>query len=193
MKKNKFLYLTILLFYLSNYFCFSQETKNELRQQNQHTVFVEIFGNSFYLYNITYDYTLNLSLKHKMSVGMGFQYMPAGVEDIFYPHTFSFSPQINYLYGRRSHHLELGLGLIFPSLFYYNVSGFDVDGSFLVPLRIGYRYQRENGGLFWKIALTPLFGKGEIGILSWKTGIGDIHCRPWIGVSIGYTFKNKRR
>jgi hypothetical protein len=44
--------------------------------------------------------------------------------------------------------------------------------------------------VFWKIAFVPLFGKGMYFPVG-KTG--KIPFFPSGGVSIGYTFKNKRR
>ena len=60
----------------------------------------------------------------------------------------SSSLQINYLYGD-IHHLELGAG-------YTYVASFSNKPTWGFPIRIGYRYQKKQGGLFFKAAYTPL-------------------------------------
>jgi len=34
-----------------------------------------------------------------------------------------------------------------------------ISKDFFIPIRIGYRYQKPNGGLFYKIGFTPLLSK----------------------------------
>ena len=50
-------------------------------------------------------------------------------------------------------------------------------------MRIGYRYQQEEGGFFWKIAFVLLNGD----FYYWNNS----QFMKWGGVSFGYTFKNK--
>ncbi|MDR1739527.1 MAG: hypothetical protein LBR45_02075, partial [Bacteroidales bacterium] len=167
------------------YFCFAQDITKP-KNKIQHNLFLELGGNSVYLYNITYDCSFQLEEKHKITAGLGFQYMPFKVFIFFYPHTFGLSPQFNYLYGKK-HHLEIGTGITAPFFLYYHyyTQEWRTNSGIIIPLRIGYRYQRSDGGVFWKIAFVPLFGKGMYFPVG-KTG--KIPFFPSGGVSIGYTF-----
>jgi hypothetical protein len=163
-------------------FCFAQDTIKSYKNI-QHNLYLELGGNSVLIYNITYDCSFQLAEKHKMTAGLGVQYIPFKIPLLFYPHTFGISPQINYLYGQK-HHLEVGTGISFPFLFYYDYHQNEWIANIYpyIPLRIGYRYQKDNDGLFWKIAFVPL---------SWIED-GKIHFFPSGGIAIGYTFKKNR-
>ena len=155
------------------YNCFAQETSrqdsaNFKKVITQHNLFLEIGGTGG-LYNITYDCSFALSEKRKLAVGLGGLYIPQLL--------YFISPQINYLFkGKKNSHLELGSG--------YALVWFSGD---LVPvqyvsIRIGYRYQRENGGFFWKITIVPTYE------------IGDLFLpMPIPGIAFGYTFKNNKQ
>ena len=189
--RNLFLILLCCCYNL----CFPQ---NEIREDTaesktglvQHTLFLELGGNSIYIYNITYDCSFLLGQKHKIAVASGFQYIP--VDDGFLlTKSFGTSMQVNYLYGIK-HHLETGIGITFPFFLYYDGDGaFGYKGShtwktqsyFFIPIRIGYRYQKSGGGFFWKVAFVPLLWIED----------EKLHCVPSGGVAIGYTFKNKKR
>ena len=160
----------ILLAFFSTVFCFSQDSiddpNTEHTQTGQHTVYTELLGNAGLLYSIGYDYTIKLKGKEKLSFNCGFQY--------FYG-MYSLSPQINYLQGKKkNHYRDLGIGVICS------------NELTAILFRIGYRYQREDGGFFFKIAYTPAFT--DFQLLSRK----EWRLMPiWGGVAFGYTFKNK--
>jgi hypothetical protein len=91
-------------------------------------------------------------------------------------------------YGKRNHHLELGFGVIFflDQAIELNPDTFEfyprtVFGTIL-PTRIGYRYQKPEGGFFYRVGYTPFFK------LPLATG-DDLSFQPWFaGVSIGKSF-----
>jgi len=91
------------------------------------------------------------------------------------------------LYGKK-HHLEVGIGasylmdIIYPSY----------TGMWYIPFRIGYRYQRENGGFFFKIAYMPGFWFDRHYEEDRIIPIKDF-TPYWGGVAFGYTFKNKKK
>ena len=153
--------------------CFAQDVVIQDSAKNrkiviQHTLFAELLGSSVFFYNITYDCLFAFTKEHKIAIAAGFQY--PSFFDVSY-HTFGGSIQVNYLYGVKNHHLEIGTGITTLDFIKWN--------DIYIPIRMGYRYQRNNGGFFWKVAFTPtvsLFGFGPSG-----------------GVAIGYTFKNKKR
>jgi hypothetical protein len=119
----------------------SEETKINARN----SVFIEILGSAGYLYNITYDRVVFSREQNHISTGLGIQYLPS---DLSRDHISSISPQINYFHGT-THHFETGLAVAYD--FY--------SGDLAIPIRIGYRFQKSDGGLFYKIGLTPLLTK----------------------------------
>ena len=182
--KTKFL---ILLLSCSCSVCFAQETIKQDSVQNkknnvQHNLFMELGGGLmfYYYYNITYDCSFVLAEKHKISIATGIQH---NMPPIPY---FGVLTQVNYLYGKKNHHLEIGTGVNCVIAFYRphepDEWKWDMGYGFVIPVRIGYRYQRKEGGLFWKIAFVPSV-----------TPFGDFSITPNAGVAIGYTFKNKKR
>ena len=175
--------LLLIVFYLSfillNDNCFSQNNidtlKAEKEQIGQHTIYAEGLGNAYW-YNIGYDYTLKLKEKHKLSFNFG----------VSYSFLFALAPEISYLYGKK-HHLELGVGATYWMSIYNPI---DYTGFWDIPFRIGYRYQRENGGFFFKIAYMPVFTIQEN-----FDGENDFRgfTPLWGGVAFGYTFKHKKK
>lgn len=57
-------------------------------------------------------------------------------------------------------------------------------------LRIGYRHQKREGGLFYKVGLTPLAGfVFDVRKNSNNTNPENF-AYPWIGAAIGWTLKS---
>ena len=54
--------------------------------------------------------------------------------------------------------------------------------SLYVPVRVGYRYQREKGGVFIKAGIVPL-----IGIYDFEKYYHN-KSYVWLGFGVGYTF-----
>lgn len=119
-----------------------------------------------YLYNFSYDRIIFTKEKNNVSIGLGTQYFPSS--DLVRDYILSVSPQINYFYGIK-HHFETGLGVV------YDLNSKDL----LYQIRIGYRFQKPNGGLFYKIGFTPIY-------------INNFFGSPalflWGGLAIGWTF-----
>jgi hypothetical protein len=164
--------IILLLLFCGCNFCFSQDSNKT--PKGQHTIFAEGFGNVGLWYSVGYDYTLKLKEKHKLSFNCGFQYIPYHKKHF----TFSLPAQISYLYGK-NHHVELGAGGTYQ-LYRFND---EHDKNWIIPFRIGYRYQRENGGFFFKIAYTPVY-----------TNVSFFNDGWWFmplfaGIAVGYTFK----
>jgi len=144
-----------------------------MQQRIQHNLFVEFFGNSFSFYNLTYDFSYKIAYKHKIAMGLGGQCLPYDSDVVL-----GLSPQINYIYGKK-HHFELGIG--------YSIlwGGYDIDVLRTIPIRTGYRYQKEKGGFLWKIAFVTLYSED----LRW---FPNFNFYPWGSVAFGYSFKNKK-
>ncbi|MBK8808479.1 MAG: hypothetical protein IPO21_18345 [Bacteroidales bacterium] len=158
-KKIILIATAMILFYS---YSFAQSDSIETKTRMKNTVFVEIFGNSFFLYNVGYDRILMSKGKRNISAGLGTQVIDG---------EFSLSPQVNYFYGIK-HHIETGIGFT-----YYFISD-----CYIIPVRIGYRYQKPEGGLLIKVALTPFYGR--------NIPFDNSNFMPWAGLTLGWTFKN---
>jgi len=178
--KKLSLILFCLSFILLNDNCFAQSSIDTLKAEKepigQHTIYAEGLG-SAYWYSIGYDYTLKLKEKHKLSFNFGVSYFSG----IF------LAPQISYLYGKK-HHLELGVGTAYLMDIIYP----EYTGVWWLPFRIGYRYQRENGGFFFKIAYMPSFFFHLHNEEGYNSVIREF-VPYWGGVAFGYTLKNKKK
>ena len=86
---------------------------------------------------------------------------------------------INCLIGRSEHHLEIGIGNTVLGEF---ASGQSTPITLFGTGTIGYRYQERTGGLFLKIAYTPLTEDYKF-----------TNLEHWAGAAIGYTFKKKKK
>lgn len=187
-------------------FLFSQET--EMPKKNKHTVYAEVFGQGF-SGSLNYDLLFNSDKKWKRSFTIGI---------IATPRAFQFGNgaylglpvSYNWLYGKKRNFLELGIGLttqmgqqlvlMINDPNYHQPDGFSVIYTYLTP-KIGYRFQPENSGLFLRATLTPHlalvstefdFRNGKL--ITGNTFFKDfmdtgIPAFPWVGASVGYTFK----
>jgi len=174
--------LIILFFYICSV-CYAQydiyQSFTENKTNNfQHTLYIEN------LLSIFYDCSYALADKHKITAAAGFG---CNLFEI----SFCLSMLLNYMYGTNNSHLEIGTGIQFPEFYmqYSSCNGnkciYDVwkfSSYYDIPLSIGYRYQKIDGGLFWKVAFVALFSE-EI--------IKKMPFAPSSKVAIGYTFKNK--
>ena len=141
----------------------------------KNSVYIEFLGSSGAIYNISYDRIMKQKEEYKVSIAGGLQYFPFGTS-IKEDWITSLTSQVNILRGN-IHYFEMGIGAIYL-LTMYNTQ--IVDGAWGIPLRFGYRYQKPEGGLLFKIAYTPL-------ILNMEGLNGNI-LPIWGGVALGWTF-----
>ena len=104
----------------------------------RNTIFVEVGGNNLY-YSISYDRLFPLGNGHKISAQLGIGLL---TESHFW---LPFG--VNYLYGRFNSHLELGLG---STIYTIDSESESFEGLLAPGLRIGYRYQKADGGMFFR-------------------------------------------
>ena len=193
----------------------AQETAQPIIKRN--TVYFEAFGQGLYD-AFSFDRMYRVDKKVKSSFSAGLTIIPSG-ELLVLATPISY----NYIFGSKNHHLELGLGFtpmylrqgkIQASEYYndaqgnlqirdYKSSRTDVY-TYFTP-KIGYRFQKAEGGFFMRVTLTPpLAGinrigeyKGAIHEPSWGPNYEyfryavffPYRAFPWAGVSFGYTLK----
>lgn len=188
--------ITCLIIFSFTHSVFSQV--NEASQTIEiNTVYAEAFGQGF-CWSLNYDRLFNIEKRIMNSYTAGIVYVPESIQ--FGDGTYYGIPlSYNWLIGKKSHHLELGIGL--TSLLVNPNSSVKSDFYAYLTPKIGYRFQRPQGGLFFKATATPMIDL--LSVNTYKSGSNksrsfstlsnvaglDYPAFPWPGLSIGYTFK----
>ena len=98
---------------------------------------------------------------------------------------------INFSLGDTKNHFEIGIG---HTLQIQDDKNGQADVYYSVTtLSFGYKYQPRYGGLFFRIAFTPLIGDNSnisnaSDFFPYFKGTG-----AWFGLSLGYSFKKKAK
>ena len=168
--KIKLLMLAILLA-TANIFAQTAVSDADKTLTNQphraQVIYGELLGNGI-VFSANYDFRFTKSQKgFGMRLGLGF-FGVSGSGIITVP------VGINHLAGKAPDYFESGIGITYAK--FTGTDFFSGSGSWLVP-SIGYRYQPEHNGFFWRIAISPL--------ISLEKGDGWI---SWGGIGLGYKF-----
>jgi hypothetical protein len=156
----------------------------------KNTFFLELGGNGLF-YSLNYDRILRERATWKLSGRIGGLYVPGLGEAN--RHMIGLPLELSYLRGRNNHHLELGLGFT-PMYDTYPLRSLDGQADAAQDLalmgvgRIGYRNQKREGGLFYKIGFTPLLGS-VYGLNERTSRSTELFAYPLVGLSLGYTIK----
>jgi hypothetical protein len=151
----------------------------------KNTIFLELGGNSPF-YSLNYDRIVLEKPKLKLAARIGAMYVDntnnflSSIKN----HNYSLPLELSFLKGRNNHNLEIGIGA--TPYFREYVEETRNDEFFIAPFgRIGYRYQKENGGVFFKAGFTPIIRFKK----DWES-YNPKYVYPWGGLAIGYTLKN---
>lgn len=156
--------ILLLTFSLLEYGNLYGQNKFDSTVINRSSIFIELLGNAPQI-SVNYDYlilTKNKNIKYALTIGTTHHFNNL--------HDFVFGPQFNTLIGRKLM-AEIGLGVTIPLAF--------INDWVLIP-RFGGRYQKMDGGMFYRLAFTPIISPAS------NTSI-----LPSFGIAIGYTFKGK--
>lgn len=215
--------IILILFIVCPFLIFSQEGQKKI-EFKRNTLYFEAFGQG--MYNaFSYDRLYRIDKKIKTSITVGLTVIPSG--ELF---VLATPVAYNFLLGQKSHHLEFGIGItpmyiregkITVTRGYTDVNNVRQEENFIghdnnyfvyVTPKLGYRFQKPEGGMFYRVTLTP----PTSGISYWgpmKGGSNDAlykefsHMQyfksaamwdgykifPWGGISIGWTIKNNKR
>ena len=171
-KKHAIFLLCILLSVTSTY---ALSENDDLPSANsdykKNSVYFELGGNGLF-YSFGYDRLFTISDISKFSLGSGIMYLLSEGGILA-------SPQINYLIGNK-HNIEIGIGITLPIFISTELNHY-IDNFYWFNLyRVGYRYQKKEGGLLFRIGFTPwtFFITGD------KVGTNF----TWGGIAVGWTF-----
>lgn len=182
-------YLLYSLFFLSVLTIRGQKinTDDSLKIScKKNSIYIELGGQGG-IYSIGYDCIFDIKEKTKNSFSIGFSYVQ-GLDNRNIVRVFVLPFSRNTIYFR---YLELGLGLT-PAIYaelkkastykavYVDAYTEITPLLFLTP-KLGFRYQKNDGGFFFRAALTPMFSLISNSFLYRRV-------YPWAGLSFGKTF-----
>ena len=171
---RKYSYLIIVV--LSS-ITFSVHSQSDNKFHYKNSAHLELGGHGV-VYSLNYERILINRTSFKTAIQAGMSYYPPsiGLRDTWFPFC------VNELISFGNHHLEAGLGLIIN-----REAGRDIENnpttwfwSFLAAGRIGYRFQKPNSRLLFRIGFTPFYE------LDRNVYGGEFI--PHGGVSLGYAF-----
>ncbi len=186
-------------------------------QTKRNSIYFEAFGQGLYN-SFSFDRLYNVDKKIKTSFSAGLTIIP-------HPEFFVLGVPVsyNYIFGQKNHHLELGLGITAMYLRQGQINASesvtDINGvtktndyigyknnfyTYFTP-KIGYRFQKNSGGLFLRLTLTPsIAGINSIGgteggklikqdretqYFKSAAFFEPYKIFPWAGLSIGWTIR----
>lgn len=144
-----------------------------LKFTNKNSVQFELFGHGM-LYSLNYERILLNGEKFKTTGQVGFSYYPPSTDIL----DFWFPISINELISFNQHHLEIGAGCAFIYNAFRDANDAVVFWQWdnYIVGRIGYRYQKPDGRILWRVGFTPFYEPPN----------HEIH--PSGGLSVGYSF-----
>jgi hypothetical protein len=141
--------------------------------------FIELGGNAgLYSLNIDRIYYYREKLKISARIGFAPHFNGFYIEQIYLIEN-------NFILFKNPHHLELGLGVTMQRR--YNERPNLPDNYFWENIwfsvwRCGYRYQKQDDGLFLRAGITPVVMSNN------AEGFHSNYFQFWVGVSIGMSF-----
>ena len=150
-------------------------SQNDTTKTAKNLIYVEFAGAGGYG-SVNYERVIKSSKQFMLGLRLG-----AGTYHIN-DYTAAFNPDIivpislNAYYGK-THKVELDFGQVFSNTVIANEFNFEPDreSDFHSFFSLGYRYQKQKGGLLFRCVYTPVFEFNS-------------YFRQWFGVSIGYSF-----
>ncbi len=151
----------------------------------KNSVYLELGGTGG-VYSICYDRLFDIKEKKKNSFSIGLSYLQGVIyeKDL---RIFALPFSRNTIYFR---YLEIGLGItptliaeIKPAYQHGSVVGSytELEPLLFLSPKLGFRYQKNDGGFFFRAALTPMFS-----LISNSFLYRSVY--PWAGLSFGKTF-----
>lgn len=150
----------------------------------KNTVYLELLGNGA-LYSINYDRILLDAEKFKISSSIGYgSYRNENFEGIPF--------EVNFLFGHK-HYFEIGTGISYIKGLTQMEPEYSwgvVSTTIYNTYRIGYRFQKDKKGLFFKVAVIPFVRLYEYEE-TFKTDTDNAFF-VYVGAAVGYSFNFRK-
>jgi len=156
-----------------------QRKDNYLRRIPRSAIYIELFGNSG-LYSVNYDYIWFYRPKLKNAIRIGGAIFPNN-----YYIEQSLVLEDNFILFPGNNHLELGLGLTLQRRFNglcNQPERYAWENLWWGMGRIGYRYQTQDEGFFFRTGATPIFYSKN------SCNCEFPYFQFWVGMSLGVSF-----
>ncbi len=179
-KLFSFVCFSILFFFNHSVEVFSQ---SDYKNNSKNTIYIEGAGAGGYgSINYEYIYFLPRTFSNNQTSKTAFAFRLGASTYYLNDYTDTFNPEIivpvaiHFLYGK-NHKLEVGAGQTITSFVRASSSDFQPKRDIRnhTHFILGYRYQKNKGGLMFRIAYTP--------ILEFNTDY-----QHWGGLALGYAF-----
>ncbi len=166
-------YFLVGIFFLTFFRLDAQENSIE-----KNTVYFELAGSGL-LYSFNYDRLLLIDNKMRFSMTAGLWDIPP-VESLSDFNMIGVVVGFNTLFGKQTHFFELGVNLA-----YMNLKDMEdnIFHTIYLPIRLGYRYQKDIGGLFIRASLMPI-----VSVLQDIDAEFLYPVTPHFAIGVGYSF-----
>ncbi|SDA90478.1 hypothetical protein SAMN03080617_03304 [Algoriphagus alkaliphilus] len=174
-----------LVFLTLSQFTFAQTEPDTFTAKN--AIYLELGGSSG-RYAINYNKIFHQKGKLKLNASAGFSMWRDQINNFKTIWLPVIPLEVSALYGKSNHHLELGFGVTsyLSRTLDFNSESLELEDKVVfdafIPLRVGYRYQKPEGGFFFRVGYTPIF------ILPTGGREGWIFEPRFAGVSFGKSF-----
>ena len=159
----------------------------------RNTFFVEAGGNTFF-YSLNYDRLLKVKDTWRLSGRVGAMYVNTFNNQK--RNIFAIPIEVSYLRGKRTNFFEVGFGISgYHDHYSFNDPSLPVrenqvrEFALITALRIGYRHQKPEGGLFYRFGFTPLAGVVIDLDTKFNFKTAEKFGYPFISAAIGWTMK----
>ncbi len=180
-------------------YLFSNNIYSQDGQTAKNTIYSEFLGNTASSISLNYDRIILKKERIALSISVGVGTVPSNIIK------FNNVPRNNYLiygipvsanllFGKKNNHIEIGVGATFQQGLY--AAGAEYSRTLFGVILLGYRYQKEAGGFFWKVGFTPFIPIKEYGELTIDESapkINGLPIVPLVGIAFGYTFIKKTK
>lgn len=155
-------YSILLILFFALLFSFGARAQSEAETfVAKKAVYLEVGGSSG-RYAVNYSKIFHQKGKLKLNASAGFSMWRDQLNDFKTIWLPVIPLEVSALYGKSNHHLELGFGVTsyLGRTLDFNSETLELEdkvvfGAF-IPVRIGYRYQKPEGGFFFRVGYTPI-------------------------------------
>jgi len=168
-----FKYFILGLFLLSQLVLQAQE--NSIKKN---TVSLELAGSGLF-YSVNYDRLLIIDTKLRLTGNVGVWYLPQ-IEAFSDFNIIGGVIGFNTLIGKQKHFAELGINVSYLNMIDFEDNMFH---TLYLPIRLGYRYQKDDGGVFLRASFMPI-----ISIIQDADAEFLYPVTPHFALGVGYSF-----